>query len=1806
MRGTGLDMGRRDDHHDKGIHKKGSSGDDILIGGARNDHLDGRKGNDQLFGGDGNDRLKGGKGNDLLDGGAGNDKLSGDKGNDTLLGGTGNDLLKGDKGDDVLNGGAGNDRVDGGKGNDLAIYSMAENLGPSLQNIGTRDFYDGGSGFDTLQLALTYGEFRLASVQQDIANFQAFLATRANPHRDRDDDHDDKNHHGKGDGDHGPAGFHFTSFNLDAINFEALAIQLVNTGPIANADSGATSEDALLFVAGPGVLANDTDPDHLDVLSIIGASTVSTMGAVVLVGADGSYSYDPTGALALQQLGQGEIATDSFSYTIADLAGATSTANVQIQVSGVNDAPVALGDANSTDEDTAVGGNVLANDTDVDLGDTFSVGAVNGQAAAVGTEITLGTGALLTVSANGSYSYDPNDRFESLGVGQSAADSFTYVATDALGAPSNTATVNLTITGVNDAPVAADDSNASDEDTVLTIDDAVLLANDTDVDIGDVLSIVSVPATSVLGASLSLDSAGNVVYDPTAALQHLAVGETATDSFVYTVGDGHGGFDTANVTLTVAGVNDGPMAQDDTVAAVATLVEATHGFEGAGNPGNVDGSMFEGFNTYSFYGVGGSWMTYAYTGNDFVEDGADGALQRVDGQDFALLSLDVAAYFTPHPVTIAGYDDGVQVASLTLDLGTAGPSGGSSGYTSLDFDASWASVDQVRFYADNVGDYIFLDNVHLAIGTAGNEDTPIDIDVLANDTDPDTSDVLSVSAFSAASTMGAAIGLNADGTLNYDPSAAVAVQALAADEAATDSFTYSVSDGHGGADDATVSVELIGVNDAPVAMDDAGSIDEDSTLAIEVLANDTDPDASDVLSVSAFDSASVMGAVVSLNADGTLNYNPTSAAAIQALAEGESATDTFAYTVSDGHGGTETAIVSVELSGANDGPDAVDDSNLVESQLGLEEALASDIGGGYSLQGFNIHPFYGTGQSWMAYAYTGNDFVEDGADGALQRVGGQDFALLSLDVAAYFTPHPVTIAGYDDGVQIASLTVDLGVAGPSGGSSGYTSIEFGADWASIDQVRFYADDVGDHTFIDNLHLAFGSGGSEDAPLNIDVLANDSDPDASDVLEVSDFSAESAMGAAISLNADGTLNYDPSAAVAVQALAADETATDSFTYTVSDGHGGSDAATVTIHLTGVNDAPVTLDDSYAVDEDGVLTVGISGVFGNDSDVDSPVLTAALVDGPANGTLQFNADGSFSYTPNANFNGSDSFTYVASDGELESNVATVALAIAPMNDAPSAVDDAFTVDPDTALTVAGPGVLDNDSDLEGDALVAALVSGPANGVLSFNEDGSFSYTPEVGFAGEDSFTYVANDGEFNSNVATVLLTVTADNAAPDAVNDTASTNEDTAVSGNVLSGANGGKDTDPDGDSLVVTSTGTFTSTYGASVTLNANGAFTYDPRGSATLQALGSGQTKADSFGYSISDGNGGSDSATVNVNVAGLPEPSVGGGGTAKIAPSVMPDVGLAYYVRFDEPGVPNEWQRLDTFSMGFDAPFDPASGQATGKATAEDVVLVLGSGGTLVGLTKALVEGEPVQSIEIEVTRVSKYGLPTVLDTYRFDDVVLSGLDTDAGGSSTANALSFAFGQDQFEHKHFDAGEVSKINSKNLGDGLPVDTALKYYVRIETDLAGGGDKWLELDSFNMGLSVPVVNQVGGGDIVGGVFISGPSSAEELTLLLGSSSRIAPLTEALLEHDQVKFIEIEGYATSLTGKQMLVDEFRFELGSVTGLESSGANANELSFVFERFSHGHEGGNQSGVTGWDFADDQPWAAPAPHADIDFTS
>ena len=292
---------------------------------------------------------------------------------------------------------------------------------------------------------------------------------------------------------------------------------------------------------------------------------------------------------------------------------------------------------------------------------------------------------------------------------------------------------------------------------------------------------------------------------------------------------------------------------------------------------------------------------------------------------------------------------------------------------------------------------------------------------------------------------------------------------------------------------------------------------------------------------------------------------------------------------------------------------------------------------------------------------------------------------------------------------------------------------------------------------------------------------------------------------------------------------------------------------------VNAAPTATNDSYSTNEDTTLNVAAPGVLGNDTDPEGNLLTAVHVSGPASGGLTLNPNGSFTYTPNANFNGTDSFTYRASDGAANSNTATVSITVNPMKDAPVAVNDSYTTNEDTPLTVPVPGVLANDSDVDGDVLSAALVSAPAHGALNLNPDGSFLYTPDANFSGADSFTYRASDGAANSNTATVSITVNPMNDAPVAVNDSYTTNEDTPLTipapGILVN------DSDPDG--------GTFTSilvvqpTLGF-VNLNPNGSFTYTPNANAN---------GADSFTYKANDGLADSNVANVTIIIMAANDP---------------------------------------------------------------------------------------------------------------------------------------------------------------------------------------------------------------------------------------------------------------------------------------------------------------------------------------------
>ncbi len=372
--------------------------------------------------------------------------------------------------------------------------------------------------------------------------------------------------------------------------------------------------------------------------------------------------------------------------------------------------------------------------------------------------------------------------------------------------------------------------------------------------------------------------------------------------------------------------------------------------------------------------------------------------------------------------------------------------------------------------------------------------------------------------------------------------------------------------------------------------------------------------------------------------------------------------------------------------------------------------------------------------------------------------------------------------------------------------------------------------------------------SEDGTLTVPfatgVLTNDENGEALTATLVDNVSHGT-----LTFNSDGSFTYTPDD---------DFSGVDSFTYTAAVGELQGNTTTVTLNVTPLNDPPVGVADSYQTNEDTVLTVGVGqGVLANDSDPDgNSGLIAAVVTGPSHGTLELNADGSFTYTPTGDYNGSDSFTYSVNDGTTTSNPITVTLTIAAVNDPPVAVADSYTVSEDATLTVnVADGVLANDSDVEGDALTAEVVTNPAHGTLTLNANGSFTYTPTANYFGADSFTYRAKDANGQSQPITVTITVNGVADAPTATNDTKSVvNDGTTQEVDVLANDSGA----PDGtQTLKVTAV-----TQGSQ-----SGVVTISSDGSKVLYKPAASFTGTETFTYTITDTDGLTKTATVTMTV---------------------------------------------------------------------------------------------------------------------------------------------------------------------------------------------------------------------------------------------------------------------------------------------------------------------------------------------------
>ncbi len=471
-------------------------------------------------------------------------------------------------------------------------------------------------------------------------------------------------------------------------------------------------------------------------------------------------------------------------------------------------------------------------------------------------------------------------------------------------------------------------------------------------------------------------------------------------------------------------------------------------------------------------------------------------------------------------------------------------------------------------------------------------------------------------------------------------------------------------------------------------------------------------------------------------------------------------------------------------------------------------------------------------QSSLFYDVNGDDYVTP-VDAlvvlnALNAEGEEDDLVRIRLVATDTNGIPITAVDVDEPFQLRGFVQDL-TARPNGGVfAAYLDVTYDPTLASVNGNIVFGDSYGDV-----------QSGDTSVPGLIDEVG------ALDGLTPLGPSERLLFLVPMVGTSDGVVTFTPDPADQVplhdvllygfgSAVPADEISFISDTVTIGD-----------------VDVPVAVDDQYETVVGQPLDVSAQlGVLANDIGTG---LTAVVVDGPDSGQFAFNPDGSFTYTPDANFTGNDVFTYVASNGQVNSNVATVTISVVPENTPPVAVDDDYVTPEDTIFEPL-EGVLINDFDDDGDPLTARLISNPSHGTVTFRPNGTFTYVPLGNFSGQDTFEYVANDGQDDSNVATVTIDVQPVNDRPIARPDEYALAKNTTLEVDAESGVLA-NDEDPEGNPLTAI---LVTTTVDGTLTLNDDGSFTYVP----DLDFAGT-----DSFTYVASDGTSNSEEALVTLTI---------------------------------------------------------------------------------------------------------------------------------------------------------------------------------------------------------------------------------------------------------------------------------------------------------------------------------------------------
>ncbi|GMG76919.1 hypothetical protein ShirakiTB12_53880 [Priestia megaterium] len=1136
-----------------------------------------------------------------------------------------------------------------------------------------------------------------------------------------------------------------------AVSIVTINVIPVNDPPITSNVSFTIAEDSTLINR---IVAVDPDGDPLTF------SLQTTPGnGVAVVNGDGTFSYQPN----LNFNG-----TDQFTVLVSDGQGGTAVSTVTVIVTPVNDAPTVPNYTFSTQEDSPVVGAVVGTDVD---GNPLSYQLQNGP-----------TNGIAAVNADGTFSYQPNLNFN-------GTDQFTVLVSDGQGGTA-VSTVTINVIPVNDPPITSNVSFTIAEDSTL-INQVVAVDPD-----GNPLtfSLQTAPGNGV--AVVNTD--GTFSYQPN-------LNFNGTDQFTVLVSDGQGGTAVSTVTVIVTPVNDAPTVPNYTFSTQedSPVVGAVVGTDVDGNPLSyqLQNGPTNGIAAVNADGTFSYQPNLNFNGTDqftvLVSDGQGGtAVSTVtvnvipvnDPPITSNVSFTIAEDSTLINQVVAVDPDG---NPLTFSLQTAPGNGvavvntdgtfsyqpnlnfnGTDQFTVLVSDGQGGTaVSTVTVIVTPVNDAPTVPNYTFST----QEDSPVVGTVVGTDVDGNP---LSYQLQNGPTNGIAAV--NANGTFSYQPNL---------NFNGTDQFTVLVSDGQGGTAVSTVTVNVIPVNDPPITSNVSFTIAEDNTLINQVVA--VDPDGNPL--TFSLQTAPGNGVAV-VNTDGTFSYQPNL---------NFNGTDQFTVLVSDGQGGTAGSTVTVIVTPVNDAPTVPN----------------------YTFSTQEDSPVVG--------AVVGTDV--DGNPLSYQLQNGPTNGIAAVNANGTFSYQPnLNFNGTD---QFTVLVSD------------------GQGGTAVSTVTINVIPVNDPPITSNVSFTI----AEDSTLINQVVAVD--PDGNPLT----FSLQTAPGNGVAVvNTDGTFSYQPNL---------NFNGTDQFTVLVSDGQGGTAVSTVTVIVTPVNDAPTVPNYTFSTQEDSPVVGAVVG-----TDVDGNSLSYQLQNGPTNGIAAVNADGTFSYQPNLNFNGTDQFTVLVSDGQGGTAVSTVTINVIPVNDPPITSNVSFTIAEDSTLINQVVAV-----DPDGNPLTFSLQTAPGNGVAVVNTDGTFSYQPNLNFNGTDQFTVLVSDGQGGTAVSTVTVIVTPVNDAPTVPNYTFSTQEDSPVVGAVVG-------TDVDGNPL---SYQLQVAPVNGVAVVNGDGTFSYQPN----LDFNGT-----DQFTVLVSDGQGGTAVSTVTINVIPVNDPPI----TADLAFTINEDTPLTNQIpAFDPDGDP-------------------------------------------------------------------------------------------------------------------------------------------------------------------------------------------------------------------------------------------------------------------------------------------------------------